>query len=108
MGDAPGQDHAVVGHEAHHEAESPVKEYPAGYYSAMGLLAALVIIVIALVATRGLTKKTPSRKQGCSGQCVASMNHFCRNAIGPGGEKYAPLIGTVFAFVLVSNLMGVL
>jgi F-type H+-transporting ATPase subunit a len=73
----------------------------------MGLLAALIIIVIALVATRGMTKKTPSRKQAFIEQCVASMNHFCRNAIGPGGEKYAPLIGTVFAFILVSNLLGV-
>jgi F-type H+-transporting ATPase subunit a len=36
------------------------------------------------------------------------MNHFCRGVIGEGGEKFAPLAGTIFAFILTSNLLGVL
>jgi F-type H+-transporting ATPase subunit a len=104
-GEAPGQTHAGVEHE---EAENPVKEYPAGYFSFTGLLAGIILIAICIFATRNLTKKTPSKKQALIEQAVASINHFCRNAIGPGGEKYAPLAGTLFAFILVSNLMGVL
>lgn len=97
--------HATTEHEGPH---NPLAEHPAGYYSLMGLLAAIIIVVFAAVTTRNLTKRTPGRKQALIEQCVASIRVFCRNAIGEGGERFAPLVGTIFAFVLISNLFGIL
>src|SRR5207248_2795319 len=37
---------------------------------------------------------------------VEVMVHFTRGIIGPGGEKYVPLIGTIFFFIFVGNLFG--
>jgi len=63
---------------------------------------------VAICRRGGLHTRLRSKGQALLEQGVASMEHFCRNAIGPGGEKFTPLIATVFTFVLVSNLMGVL
>ncbi len=88
--------------------ENPVTEHSAYYYMGMGWLAMAIVIVFCFVTTRNLTTRTPSRGQALAEQCVASIRHFCRNAIGPGGEEFAPLIGTLFAFILVSNLFGII
>lgn len=33
---------------------------------------------------------------------------LCQNIIGPGGEKYLPLVGTIFYYILGCNLLGLL
>lgn len=105
--------HATVGHEGgghggHGGAHNPLAEHPATYYSGIALIPVFALIAIALFTTQGRTKRTPSKKQALIERYVVWMNDFARGAIGPGGEKYAPLIGTIFAFVLFANLMGVL
>jgi len=102
--------HAVVGAEPEHEAsKSPLAENPSGWYSIVGFAVLLFVLGFGLYGTaKGTKKRNPSFQQSMLEQAVASMRFFCRSAIGEGGEKFAPLIGTVFAFVLVANLMGVL
>jgi F-type H+-transporting ATPase subunit a len=102
-----GETHAGTA-TAHEGPTNPLAEYPSFYYSAMGLLVAIALILFAVLTTRGLSKRGPSRRQTLIEQAVDSMTWFTRNAIGPGGEKFTPLIGTVFSFVLLSNLMGAL
>jgi F-type H+-transporting ATPase subunit a len=34
------------------------------------------------------------------------LNNFVVGIIGPGGEKYTPLVGTIFIYVLTMNLIG--
>ncbi len=98
--------HGAVGAE-HEGPHNPLKEHPALYFTVMGWIVMAIIIAISVFTTRNLSARTPSKAQAFIEQCVASIRHFCRNAIGPGGEEFAPLVGTVFAFVLVSNLMGI-
>lgn len=38
--------------------------------------------------------------------CVDSLRNFTRDAIGPGGEEYAPFIATLFLFITLSNWAG--
>lgn len=107
---AEGETHTKVGAEvgAEHEGpHNPLKEHPAIYFTVISWIVMLVIIGIGFLTTRNLSTRTPSKGQAFIEQCVASIRHFCKNAIGPGGEEFAPLVGTVFAFVLISNLMGV-
>lgn len=39
---------------------------------------------------------------------IEKLCNLSREVIGPGGEKYLPLIGTIFIFILLSNLMGLI
>jgi F-type H+-transporting ATPase subunit a len=100
--------HTTVGAAAEHGPPNPLAEYSPWYYSGVAAIVVFILVAIMFATTRGLTKRTPGKKQAFIEQCVASINHFCRNAIGEGGEKFAPLVGTIFAFILTSNLIGVL
>ena len=112
QGESPsegGQTHETVGAAEHEKPENPLAENPPFYYTGVGAFVILLIIGFALFCTsKGLKLRNASRRQTLLEQAVASITYFSRNAIGEGGEKFAPLIGTVFSFILVSNLMGVL
>jgi F-type H+-transporting ATPase subunit a len=103
--------HASVGHGGGHTG--PVRhdklgEHVAEWYSVMGFLIALGIIVFARMRMGKLDVRRPSRGKLLIEQSVASITHFSKASIGPGGERFAPFVGVVFAFVLFSNLCGVL
>jgi F-type H+-transporting ATPase subunit a len=108
-GSEAGGEHAAAGeHGAAHEAVNPLAEHPAYYYSLVGLGVGLAIVLFFGSRAKNLSSRNPSRGQLLAEQAVASMQHFCRGAIGPGGEKFTAFVGTIFAFVLCSNLCGVL
>ncbi len=97
------------GHEGGgHAAVNPLAEHPAYYYSLVGLVIGLAIVFFFASRIKTLSSRNPSRGQLLAEQAVASMQHFCRGSIGPGGEKFTAFVGTLFAFVLCSNLCGVL
>jgi len=95
--------HATVGHHA-----EPLGEHFAPWYSCVGFGIAIAILIFAKSRMGKLSARNPSRGQLLIEQAVASITHFSKAAIGHGGEKFAPFVGTVFAFVLCSNLCGVL
>jgi F-type H+-transporting ATPase subunit a len=96
-------------HGGEHEAHNILKEHPASYYSFVGLgVATLIVVVFGLLLSRNLTKRNPGKGQLLLEQGVASMRHFCRSVIGPGGEKYTAFVGTIFTYVLCCNMCGVL
>ena len=102
---------ASVGHGGGHAG--PVRhdklgEHVAEWYSVMGFIIALAIIVFARVRMGKLDVRRPSKGQLLIEQAVASITHFCKASIGHGGERFAPFVGVVFSFVLLSNLCGVL
>jgi F-type H+-transporting ATPase subunit a len=103
---------AAASHAQEHGAEAgspnPLKEHPGEFFTVMGFVIATVLILVMAGFAKRLSVKTPSRKQLLVEQAVASMQHFCKGAIGEGGEKFAPMVGTIFAFILCSNLCGVL
>lgn len=100
---AGAEGHAAAGHHA-----EPLGEHYAPWYSAVGFGIALAILIFAKSRMGKLTARNPSKGQLLIEQAVASITHFSKSSIGPGGERFAPFVGTVFAFVLFSNLCGVL
>src|SRR5579871_251711 len=69
------------------------------------VLVVLVLIGFALAA-RGKKADKP-RGFGNFAEFVAeALNNFTVGVIGPGGEKYTPLVGTVFLYILLMNLIG--
>lgn len=103
-GEGHGGGHSGGGH----EAKSPLAEHNAIYYSLVAVLVGIGIILFCASRISKLSTREPSRGQLLIEQAVASMEHFCRGAIGQGGEKFTAFVGTIFAFVLFSNLCGVL
>ncbi len=103
-----GETHESVG-VAHEEIKPPLAENSPWQYTIVGGIVALAVLGFGLFGmSKGISRRNPSRPQTLLEQGIASITFFCRSAIGEGGEKFAPLVGTVFAFVLISNLMGVL
>ena len=88
-GDEAGGEHGAAGaHGAAHEAVNPLAEHPASYYSFMAMGVGLAIVFFFGMRAKNLSARNPSRGQLLAEQAVASMQHFCRGAIGPGGEKF--------------------
>ena len=92
------------------EAEPPAGEIP----DAKLLLWNSLVVVLLMVAFGLLAKRSLQRiPRGLSLQnvgeyIVEQMNGFTTGIIGPGGEKYTPLVGTIFIYILFSNLWGLI
>ncbi len=69
------------------------------------VFAVVVISVTAYLASRKINL-IPSRLQGAFELFVAGVDDFVRGIIGPGGRQYTPFIGTLFIYILLMNLLG--
>ena len=70
-----------------------------------GIIVAVILIVLALWATRRM-KKVPDGKQVIAEIVVEGVYNMVTATMGPKGINYAPYIGTLFFFVLFSNMLG--
>ena len=91
------------------EAEPPAGELPEPRL----LLYNSVIICLLMLAFGILAKRTLQRiPRGMSLQNVGEVivewinSNLTVAIIGPGGEKYTPLVGTIFFYILLGNLWG--
>lgn len=73
----------------------------------MSWIAMAVIIIFALVATRKF-KQVPTGIQNVVEIIVESINNFAENMIGKDGRKFAPYLGTIACFLVISNMIGAL
>ena len=113
-------------HEAPHTIFTPVWEsikdtYPgqwmgfndeklgAFWFDAIGfsLLAALILITCSWLATRRY-EKVPRGLQNLMEWIVGLLRNFIHGIIGESGDKYLPYLGTVFLFIFVMNLLGLI
>lgn len=99
-----GETHASAEHGGHHEA-TPGEIPPASLLFYNALVVAAIMIGFALMARKKL-EAVPRKIQNFAEWIVEGMNGLTVGIIGPGGEKYTPLVGTVFIFILLMNLIG--
>ncbi len=102
-GASTGETHASQGEKPYTLGDIPD---PAVLF-ANAILDAIILIIIALAARRRLAA-IPRGVQNFGEWIVEVMVNFTRNIIGEGGEKYVPLIGTLFFFILVGNLFALI
>ena len=94
------------------KAEAPEKSH-VGEIPNAGLLfwnsLTIVILLLALAfaaSRRDSHKKAPRGLQSYAEYIADQLNGFVVGIIGPGGEKYTPLVGTLFLYILAMNLIG--
>ncbi len=69
-------------------------------------LAMAIIIGLALIARFSLKKTAPTGVQNLLEVIVGGLNDFVEDIMGPEGKQYLALIGSLFLFILVCNLQG--
>lgn len=71
----------------------------------ISLLVGLVLVILFWRMSKRLSLY-PQGFQTLWEIAVEFFESLCKSAIGPGGEKYAPLIGSFFIYILLLNLIG--
>ncbi len=74
---------------------------------AVSLLIGLILVVAFWRFSRHL-QLFPSGFQTLWEIAVEFFEDLCRSAIGPGGERFAPVIGSFFTYILLLNLVGLI
>lgn len=93
-----------------------IKEIPSTLHHIVGSITVLLILTtLALLGYRGLKKREnpifpPSRFSlvGIWDVVVEKLGNLVISVTGPAGKPYIPLIGTIFIYILTSNLLGLI
>ncbi len=101
-------------HEEHGSWLKPIADLlPASWhgfvdvYVLNGWLIMLILVLLAWLGTRRRAR-VPRGLQNAWEMYVVFVRDFCVEQIGPGAEKYAPLLGTLFIYILFMNLFGLI
>ncbi|MEA2039565.1 MAG: F0F1 ATP synthase subunit A [Thermodesulfobacteriota bacterium] len=68
---------------------------------------ALIMLFFAIIFTRGI-KMLPTKGQNVLEIIVNGLENFMVEITGPEGRFFFPFIATVFLFILISNLVGLI
>ncbi len=68
-------------------------------------LAGILLLVFMRVATRRMTL-IPRGAQSFFEYTVVGLNGFFAEIVGPRGQRYLPMIGILFLYIFVMNMMG--
>lgn len=93
-----------------------LKEVPSSLHHIVGSISILILLtVLALAGNRALKKQKdpllpPDRVSivGLWDVIVEKLGNLIISITGPEGKPYIPLIGTLFIYILVSNLIGII
>jgi F-type H+-transporting ATPase subunit a len=69
-------------------------------------LITLFILVLGLIVRSALSVENPGKLQIVLEDIVSFLVGVLEGNMGPRGRKYLPLLGTLFVFILIGNLMG--
>lgn len=72
----------------------------------MSLLASVIVLIIAVLATWKVQIVPQSRWQNFIEMVVEALLEQLDNNIGPNGRKVAPLIVTLFIYLVIANWLG--
>ncbi len=87
-------------------AENPAR--PWSNFIAMEILVALVIVVVFALLRSRLSVDRPGKLQHCFELIYLFLRNIAEEILGPHARRYLAYFGTVFIFILFSNLLGVI
>ncbi|MCK5119543.1 MAG: F0F1 ATP synthase subunit A [Candidatus Latescibacteria bacterium] len=97
IGEVPQWRFMVRGHEVVVNSRTAVTSW---------LVMGLLIVSAALIRRR--LKQRPGRWQSVFELIADFFDGLIRDTLGPGNRRYLPLIGSLFVFLWISNLIGVI
>jgi len=71
-------------------------------------LAMAILIGLSLLARLSLKKTAPTGLQNFFETVVGGLEDFVQDIMGPEGKHYLALVGSLFLFILVCNLLGLI
>jgi F-type H+-transporting ATPase subunit a len=71
------------------------------------LVVVLLLAVLARLATRRMARRPRPGLQMVAELAYGWFAHLCRQIIGPEGDRFVPLVGSLFVFILCMNWLGV-
>ncbi|MBI2901950.1 MAG: F0F1 ATP synthase subunit A [Planctomycetes bacterium] len=79
------------------------------WFDAIGfsILAAVVLVLCSFLATRRY-ERVPRGIQNLMEYAVELLRSLVRGLVGPLGDRYLPFLGTIFLFIFVMNLLGLI
>lgn len=84
----------------------PPNAHPIPNYVAMEVLVVLVMVVGALILRLHLSVENPGTFQHLAEVVVEFIQSTADEIIGHGGRRYVAVLGTLFVYVLLCNLLG--
>ncbi|MDP8218458.1 MAG: F0F1 ATP synthase subunit A [Candidatus Theseobacter exili] len=66
-----------------------------------------ILVVFSFFATRRM-KKVPGKLQLIAELIVGGFDDLCNETLGDKARKFLPLVATIFLFVLLSNIIGII
>jgi len=87
-------------------AENPAR--PWNNFTSMEILVALVLIVVTLILKPTLSFDKPGKLQQTFELIYEFLHEQAEEVVGHDGHKYVAFFGTLFLFILFSNLIGVI
>lgn len=72
----------------------------------MSLLILIAVTVLCLFIRSRLSVENPGKLQILLEELLSFVNGMLDEYIGPKGRNYLPIVGTMFIFILLGNLMG--
>lgn len=81
---------------------------PIPNYVAMEILVVLVMVVAGLILRARLSVENPDKFQHLMEIVVEFIQSTADEIIGHGGRRYVPMLGTLFLFILLCNLVGLI
>ena len=72
----------------------------------MSLLVLIFVSALSLLIRSRLSVENPGKLQLALEEAVSFLNGMLDDFIGEKGRNYLPLVGTMFIFILLGNLMG--
>ncbi len=74
----------------------------------LGVVVMLLMGLACFLMTRRLDLRRPSKTQAALELVVSSLQNMVMGLIGPDGMRYLPFVGTLFLYILLMNLVGVI
>lgn len=75
-------------------------------YTLYGLISGIVLVVISLIAGSKPDTRHPKGLQNFMEYILDWLREQFSGALGEGGQQYLPLVMTLFLYIVVSNLLG--
>ena len=97
-----------VGNAALNLVGKPSEPHPWADFVVMQILVVVLLMVLALVLRRRLSVENPGRLQDTFELFYEFVNSQAEDQVGHEARRYVAYFGTIFLFILFSNLIGII